>query len=370
MVRIGLIGTGARGRALLTSLYHIRDSDHLPPKTYRSEANESYRRHGTIPEWLTDITDITVTITDLYDPSEEARRTTTAVCQDHGDTPNTWEMFDDFLTGGEFEAVLVASPNDQHVDPVLRLMDAGIDTFCEKPVATTLTDHDRLINAVSNSTATFVVGFNLRSSPIYTKCKELIDDGTLGDLGMITAQNVRFPFPVGFRYSQQRSGGALLEKNCHDFDLFNWYADGDPIRVSAAGGQHVFTNETDIIDHASVIVEYDCGLKATLELCLYTPFTQNNNRTYSLRGTKAIVNETDAGTVRVHSPNTTTEIEVGDTVGGHGGADLHEMVNFIDCVESDGTPTATLEDAKRAGAVAFAAEDAIREQETKRIDID
>lgn len=368
MVRIGLVGTGARGRALLNSLYRIRDSRYLPPKGYRSEANDSYRQHGTVPDWLTDITDTTVTVTDLFDPDAEARRATATVCEEHGDSPNMWDSFDAFLREGDFDAVFVSSPNDQHTDGVLRLMDEDIDTFCEKPVATTLDDHDRIIDAADASAGLFFVGFNLRSSPIYTKCKELIDDGTLGELGMITAQNIRFPFPPGFRYDHQRSGGALLEKNCHDFDLFNWYADGDPRRVAAIGGQHVFTDNSDIVDHASVIVEYDCGTKATLELCLYTPFTQNNNRTFSLRGTQAIVNETDEGTLRLHSPTTTSEIEV-DAVGGHGGADLHEMVSFIDCINGDGSPSATLVDAKRAAAVAFAAEDAIRDGETKRIDL-
>ena len=62
----------------------------------------------------------------------------------------------------------------------------------------------------------------------------------------------------------------LLEKNCHHFDLFNWMFSSKPVRVSAFGGTDVLTKRN-LLDNAQVLVEYEGGRRAVLEICLFAP---------------------------------------------------------------------------------------------------
>ena len=63
----------------------------------------------------------------------------------------------------------------------------------------------------------------------------------------------------------------ILEKNSHHFDLFNWMLGAKPIRVLATGGTNVLTDR-ELLDNAQVLVEYEGGLRATLEVCLFAPY--------------------------------------------------------------------------------------------------
>ena len=72
------------------------------------------------------------------------------------------------------------------------------------------------------------------------------------------------------------NGGTLVEKCCHFFDLMRLVADCNPIRVMASGGQavnhldEVYDGErSDIWDHAYVIVDFESGMRAMLELCMF-----------------------------------------------------------------------------------------------------
>src|SRR5699024_5037957 len=97
------------------------------------------------------------------------------------------------------------------------------------------------------------------------------------------------PFPEGHYYTNEESGGSLLEKGCHDFDLFNWLLDADPVTVGAFGGQHVLSEETDVIDNATAIIKYDSGAVASLDLCLHAPFSQTRGRNYDVRGSDGVI---------------------------------------------------------------------------------
>ena len=361
-IRLGLAGAGPRGLGLVSQAYAIGEQEFFlsPESPYGSHPYEEYDHYGTQrPEWVEDVRDLTVTVTDVFDPDREARERALERCRDHEDEPTAHDSFESFLETSESDAVIVASPNDTHLELALPLLERDLDLLCEKPVATTLAGHDELENAVEASDGQCIVGFNLRSSPLYAKLAELIHDGAIGELGMLTAHNVRLPFRRGFRYERERSGGSLLEKNCHDFDLFNWYADADPVRVAAFTGQQVLTENTDVADHGTVIVEYENGVKATLELCLYAPFSHRGHRFYEARGSDGLLRSPlESGTLELCTRDERAEITVGEhgDASGHGGADLHEMKTFLECLRGRAEPPATITDAKRAAAIALGAD--------------
>jgi predicted dehydrogenase len=368
---VGIVGAGNRGRSHVQCFHRIAQQDFFRCDSDRNHPHNVYPAHGeSVSEWVEDIGDLQPRITAIADPSEQAREGARAYLDEIGaPAPTFYASVDDMLRETTIDAAVIASPNDTHLEALEALTARDVDVLCDKPLATTLADHDAIEELIADSESHFQAGFNLRSHPKYTRIQERIADGDLGRVGTITATNVRKPFPLGFRYSQSRSGGALLEKNCHDFDLFNWYFDDRPVSVTAVGGQHVFDRDSDIVDHATVIVEYAGGHHATLELCLYAPFTNEReaHRQYQIRGSEGVLRQDE--TIRIYDRDTVQTIEHESVYGGHGGADLYQTKNFLRSRAGDATPPATLDDARRAAAVALAAEEAIETDGAVDVDV-
>jgi len=375
---IGFVAAGKRARTLMSHLYTIRDRNYFLSDREDDWPHGFYDEYaGTAPEWLDDVSDLNPSITAIMNPGSESRETAYELCRDHGDDPDLYSDLDAFLEAGQFDTAVVASPNDQHVNAVVPLLEDGTDLLCEKPLATTLADHDEMITAGQDSDALFYVGFQRRVAPYYRKIKDLLAGGIIGDVGMMNHVEVRDPFQSssgGFRFSQERSGGALLEKNSHDFDLFNWYSGADPVRVSAFGGQHVFTENTDILDQATVNVHYDDGTVGSLELCLYNGvghedvYGVRTRKTSEYRGTDGVVLAPDKpDTIEVQRRGETDSITV-SAEGSHGG-DIFQMRRFLRCLDDSAEPPATAVEAKKAAAVSFAAERSIA-QDGSVVEID
>jgi predicted dehydrogenase len=372
-IQIGFVAAGKRARTLMAHLYDIRDqeyflcdrTDNWPDGFYDTYASET-------PAWVDDVSDLNPEITAIMNPGEESREKARALCEDHGDDPDLFASLDEFLASDRYDAVVVASPNDKHRKAVVPLLENDVDLLCEKPLAATLEDHDAMLAAEETSDALFYVGFQRRVAPYYRKIKELLDAGAIGDVGMMNHVEVRDPFQSssgGFRFSKERSGGALLEKNSHDFDLFNWYAEAEPVRVTAFGGQHVFDTGTDIVDQATVNVQYDDGTIGALELCLYNGvghadvYGVHTRKTSEYRGTDGVVLAPDKPDVlEVQRRGETETITVSDE-GSHGG-DVYQMRRFLRCLQGRDAPPATALEAKKAAAISLAAERSIERDGT------
>jgi len=375
---IGFVAAGKRARTLMSHLYTIRDQDYFLCDRADDWPHGFYDEYaGETPDWVDDVSDLNPSITAIMNPGEKSREKAYELCRDHGDDPELYESLDAFLETGQFDTAIVASPNDQHVTAVVPLLNSDTDLLCEKPLATTLEAHDEMIAADRESDALLYVGFQRRVAPYYRKIEEVLASGTVGDIGMMNHVEVRDPFQSssgGFRFSKERSGGALLEKNSHDFDLFNWYSGADPVRVSAFGGQHVFTENTDIVDQATVNVHYDDGTVGSLELCLYNGvghqdvYGVSTRKTSEYRGTDGVVLAPDKpDVIEVQRRGETNSITV-SAEGSHGG-DIFQMRQFLRCLEESADPPATAVDAKKAAAVSFAAEESI-ERDGSIVEID
>lgn len=355
---------------LLKALYQLRDQNSLisaPSQAHPGDVYQHYAAHP--PQWAEDISNYAPSISAILDRNKLNLKKATELCQEHDDEPESFYDFEKFLHSGRYDAVIIATPNDAHTQILLPLLERNIPVLCEKPIATTLGEHDQIIRAAEKSTALFYVGFNLRSAPLYRRIYETIESGKIGSPMAVSCREVRGPFREGYRYQDGRSGGALLEKNCHDFDLFNWYLNANPVRVSAFGGQHVLNKNTSLIDSASVIVEYDGGQIGTLELCMYAPFAQEG-RTYELRGPQGVMRspeKPDAIDCFTFGSRERIEVESAQ-FGTHAGGDMLQMLNFVKCLRGEQKPPATLRDAKKSAAIAIAAERAIAEKRVVEID--
>jgi predicted dehydrogenase len=367
--RLGFVGTGNRARVHVEQVYALRDRRYAgTDDAYATE--HRYDTHaGAVPDWVESVADLEPRVTALFDPDPDQRARTRSLCAEHGDDPATFDSFEAFLDSGRFDAVVLVSPNDFHAEQAVALLRRDVDVLCEKPLADDLAGHDRIIAAADDSESFFYPAYNLRSAPFFARIKELLEEDAVGELGMVTCQEVRAPFKDSYHYAQERSGGALLDKNCHDFDLFNWYVDADPVRVSAAGGQHVLDRDASALDQASVVVEYENGVVGTLELCMYAPWGQRG-RGYELRGSDGLLRSPEAeGAIDRYTRRGRDRLTV-DTSGSHGGADAVQMRRFLRGLAGEAEPPGDLEDAKKAAAVALAGERAVETGESVRIDAD
>lgn len=187
-----------------------------------------------------------------------------------GDRLLTFENWQDVLQVEALDAVIVALTNDQHHTAALAAFSVGKHVLCEKPLGLTVPQCDEVIAAAQEANKVLQVGHEMRHQALYQRVKSMVDSGDVGDPRIMWCREYRGPMRPGWRSSEEYTGGMLLEKNCHHFDLFNWVLDAKPTRVSAFGGTDVLTDR-ELLDNAQVLVEFDGGRRAVLEICLFAP---------------------------------------------------------------------------------------------------
>ena len=193
----------------------------------------------------------------------------------------------ELLDSNACDAVVVATPNHLHTDIVLDIAATGLPQLVEKPLATTLADCRRIIDGVGRLATPPLVWMGLEYRYI-APVAELIREthaGTVGRVRMVSIREHRFPFQPKVRdwnRFNRNTGGTLVEKCCHFFDLMRLIVRSDPVRVLASGGQDLnhldesYGGEVpDILDNAFVIVDFASGTRALLDLCMFADATQN-----------------------------------------------------------------------------------------------
>lgn len=179
----------------------------------------------------------------------------------------------------EVNCLLVASPNYLHLgqlEEIARIR--PLPVLCEKPLFTDPTDAPRLAALRAAYPAPIWVAMEYRYMPPVAHLLREAQAAT-GEVKMLTIREHRFPFlqKVGdWNRFNRNSGGTLVEKCCHFFDLMRLVAGCNPVRIMASGGQavnhldEVYDGQrSDIWDHAFVIVDFESGLRAMLELCMF-----------------------------------------------------------------------------------------------------
>ena len=179
----------------------------------------------------------------------------------------TYHDFDAMLKDEDVEVVLIATPNWLHKDQAISAFRAGKHVFLEKPIGVDLAQCNAILEAWSESGRLLQVGHELRHANLMRTMREKIDEGLIGRVQMIVVQEFRFPLLPGWRQTG-KTGGVMLEKNSHFFDLFNWLADSPARRVVGTGGNNV-NKDSPLIDHCVVTVEYENSVRATLLMCLF-----------------------------------------------------------------------------------------------------
>ena len=142
------------------------------------------------------------------------------------------------LRDDSIEAVAIATPNAMHAEMALAALQAGRHVLLEKPMALTLAECDRLIEAAQSAGRVLTVGHELRLSTQWGRLRSLIEEGAIGTLRHTTVSLFRFPYrrgSGGWRYQGPAVGSWILEEPVHFFDLLMWYGQewGKPVSLRA-----------------------------------------------------------------------------------------------------------------------------------------
>jgi len=321
-------------------------------------------------------------VTAVCDPNEEMRSSA-------GHLAGPWcAAFTDhrsLMQSGLCAALVIAAPNHLH-HPILRdVLPADLPILVEKPLCTTLADCEDILLAEVGRTSQVWVAMEYRYMPPVERLIEAVRSGATGEPRMISIREHRFPFlkKVGdWNRFEHKTGGTLVEKCCHFFDLMRIIAQAEPVRVYASGGVDVnFRDEEydgrrpDILDNAFVVVDFDNGVRAMLDLCMFAEgagWQEVISVTGDLAKAEAFVPgpsrfSTD-GKERhsefVLSPRASKreQREIVDVdaailaVGDHHGSTFFQHQKFLAMIRNGGVPEVSLEDGMKAVRIGLTAE--------------
>jgi predicted dehydrogenase len=290
----------------------------------------------------------------------------------------------------DIEAVFISVPEYAHKEVALAAFSAGKDVFLEKPMATNLRDTDEIILAAEQSGRLLQIGLVYRYSRFFRGMKELLKvRGEIPRILMMWCKEHRVSFPPKRWYHfQETTGGAIVEKDCHHFDIFNWMMECRAKRVCAFGGRSVLVpggdylsrwpglepqliDYGDNVDHAEIILEYENGSLAHLSLCLCLRPTDHSLGFPLEIGAigyngRTMLSDVSQGWIKFKGGHTALE-ETHDMrdrsdaeANAHAGG-MQEHVEFLRCVRTRERPYADGIVGRESMLPAFAAEKSIKE---------
>jgi myo-inositol 2-dehydrogenase / D-chiro-inositol 1-dehydrogenase len=293
------------------------------------------------------------------------------------------KIFDSLEAAAADESVdgyIVATPNHTHWEVVQTLMTSGKPLLLEKPMAANLEDAVAITEAAAAYSAAIFLGLEYRYKPYLQELVyEVHERRTAGDVRMVTIIEHRCPFLNKWKQwnkFSEFSGGTLVEKCCHYFDLFNLLTGSRPARVFASGAQDVaykdFVYEgrrSDIIDNAYVIVEFESGARACLDLCMFLPHGCREH--ISVSGSHATIYGYDNPNERLEVVAASGQLDrtvkpraranIAGT-GSHSGSTFYEHVEFYRCIRDGTPPPVTVLDGLWSMVIGLMAEESIREK--------
>jgi myo-inositol 2-dehydrogenase/D-chiro-inositol 1-dehydrogenase len=322
-------------------------------------------------------------VTALADPTESSLGWAKNALGDWADGVQTFSSSAELAASGLCDAVIVASPNYTHRDVLVPLFDAGLHILCEKPLATKIEDTRWIVERASQSPGIFWTAMEYRYMPPAAEFIRQVHDGRTGKLQMLSIREHRFPFlpKVGdWNRFAENTGGTMVEKCCHFFDLMRLITKSEAVRVYCSGAMDVnHLDESydgrrpDIIDNSYTTIDFANGVRAMLDLSMFADGAENQEEITAV-GDKARLDCLIPEGSIVYSPRVgfrqakaveRTFVEVDEAAlkaGSHHGSTFYEHQRFNAAVRGEGPVEVTAEDGLRAVAIGMAAEISTREK--------
>jgi len=240
-----------------------------------------------------------------------------------------FDDIDELLSSTQPDVVIVCTPDWTHAQYVIAALEAGCDVIVEKPLATTVANIKAILEAEERCSGTVRVSHNARFGAAEEAVYRLLRQGAIGSLvtvEFLELLNTSHGADYFRRWHRQKaySGGLLVHKACHHFDLLNWWIASEPLWVIAEGGRRfygengpwrgerclgcahadacpfyldlrgkpelanlylsaeeqdgyirdrcVFARDIDIEDHVSMLIRYENGVQVSYSLLAFSPW--------------------------------------------------------------------------------------------------
>jgi myo-inositol 2-dehydrogenase / D-chiro-inositol 1-dehydrogenase len=225
-------------------------------------------------------------VTALHDPFAPSIEAAVALLRGAAVQPKVFTTVAQLLDSGLCDAVVIATPNVTHAAILREVLAADVHVLAEKPLVTNIQDGLDLVQRAKTRKKIAWVAQEYRYMPPVAELIRLAHAGSCGTLHQVAIREHREPFypKVGdWNRFSANTGGTLVEKCCHYFNLMDHILRERPSRVFASGGQRVnhlseqYGGQTpDILDSAYVVVEYPSGARASLDLCMFAENSTDN----------------------------------------------------------------------------------------------
>ncbi len=303
----------------------------------------------------------------------------------------------DAMLSADLDALIIASPNHLHAGQIAAIARARpLPLMVEKPVCVSLDQARVLEAATAGYPAPIWVAMEYRYMPALSRLIAETPHRT-GGVRMLSIREHRHPFldKVGaWNRFNRNTGGTLVEKCCHFFDLMRLIVGDRPVRIFASAGRDVnhlderYDGETpDIVDNAFVVVDFAGGARAMLDLCMFAEGTRWQEEV-TVTGPAARIDALTPGPARFSPPGAAAphrvvissraggapeivDLEVDARIlaaGSHNGATWHEHVRFRDAVRGLGPVEVSLDDGLKAVRMGLAAHGSAATGEAVRLD--
>jgi predicted dehydrogenase len=295
------------------------------------------------------------------------------------------------LGKADCDTVIVTTPDFTHEEITIDSLQAGKNVLCEKPMAISTAQCDRMMKAERESGKMLMIAFNMRHHAVFAKVQKIMSSGKIGR--PIAVQFLDY-YPGGNFYFRrwhrlkENSGGLLIHKGTHDFDLFNWIIGARPTSIAAFSGvgkykpipgagvrcrdcsitadcvdyfdinkldyyrklykeaesvdnyyldRCIYTSDKDTGDHSSIIIEYDNGCHVSYLESFLGNVRETGGRYITIFAEHGQLWANDnAMQVKVmFDKGTPPEVHdiPRDDADGHGGADDAEIRAFLDSLK-------------------------------------
>lgn len=300
-----------------------------------------------------------------------------------------FENYLQMLNEVSLDVVVIATPNHTHRKILEDVLRSGVHVLIEKPLCISVQEC-REIEAIEIQThksgRVAWVGLEYRYMAPTARVLQEVRSGTCGNVKMISIREHRFPFLKkvdNWNRFTKNTGGTLVEKCCHFFDVMILIANSMPISVYASGSQDVnHLDETydgkvsDVLDNAFVIVEFENGIRGMLDLSMFAEGSKNEQEISvvgDLAKIEALITESKVRIgLRKSGSSGVGEIEVrqsdGVIEGFHSGASYLEHLAMQNAIRNSQPAEVTLAHGLLSVAVGQAAHLSIVEKRLVNLD--
>ena len=318
----------------------------------------------------------------ICDTNENSRNQAKSLVKD---STKFYNDLNELINNNIADAYIIATPNFSHLNILERILKTNKHLLIEKPLCTTTEDCKKFELISKNYSKIIWTGMEYRYMPPVQQLIKEVHNNVIGKIKMLSIREHRFPFlhkVDDWNRFAVNTGGTLVEKCCHFFDLMRLVIQSEPTKVYASGNQDVnhleekYDGKTpDIIDNAFVIVDFENGVRGMLDLCMFAENSEYQEEIVAVGDIGKIetfvpssASGKDSSEVRIslrkNNITESNEVKVDKEIlaaGHHHGSTYFEHLAFIDAIQKNNKPEVSLKDGLMSVAIGEAAENSIKE---------